>query len=236
MTTSDLSSSDAVQLLSDGTPSVYDDLLRHARAEDCAPVWLAGADCRLGVMPVPDDPVGAIGAYDPYRVLAEWWPGPCPEGCTCLEPFLGELPELTRSGEEDRSTSPRTFREAAAMAEQAAAWGHLALVRVSRPADIPAVVGWGGACNYPHQDNVRLSAVLRSWEERFGAVLSVMTTSTLELSVAFPPTTQEEAELVASEHFAFCPDQVDPQNGVVYTPRSYGEKIRSATRWRFWWD
>ncbi|MFC5137009.1 DUF4253 domain-containing protein [Actinomycetospora rhizophila] len=238
MTTSDLSSSDTVDVLSDGTPTVYDDLLCHARAEHCTPVWLAHDDCRLGFLPVPDDPVGAIGAHDPYRVLAQWWPGPCPDDCACLDPFLGELPPLTRADGEDRSRDLRTFEEASGMAEDVVAYGlrKLALVRVSRPADIPAVVGWGGACNYSHQDNVRLGAVLRSWEERFGAVLSVMSSSTLLLSVAFPPTTDEEAELVASEHFAFCPDQVDPQNGTVYTPRTYGQTIRNANHWRFWWD
>ena len=98
-------------------------------------------------------------------------------------------------------------------------------------------MGWVGIGNYDHQDNVRISAVLRSWEERFGAVLAVMTESTLLLSVAYPPTTFREAEQVATEHFAFCPDQHDPQDGVtVHTPRSYGREIRKARWWRFWWD
>jgi hypothetical protein len=78
--------------------------------------------------------------------------------------------------------------------------------------------------------------VLRSWEERFGAVLVAMTFSTLVLAVAHPPRSQADAERVAAEHFAFCPDQHDPQNGTVYTPRTYGRTIRGASRWRFWWD
>lgn len=240
MTTSDLTPVDAVELLRDGSPTVYDNLLRHAGAENCTPVWLAHGDCRLGVLPVPEDPVGAIDANDPFRVLSEWWPGPCPDGCACLDPFLGELPQLTRGGGDDRSRARRTLDEATEMAEDLVACPpsglKLAVVRAARPADIPAVVGWGGACNYSHQDNIRISAVLRSWEERFGALLTVMTSSTLVLSVASPPTTADEAELVATEHFAFCPDQVDPQNGTVYTPRTYGQTIRDAHHWRFWWD
>lgn len=43
-------------------------------------------------------------------------------------------------------------------------------------------------------------------------------------------------ERVATEHFAFCPDQHDPQNGTVYTPRTYAETIRGARLWKFWWD
>ena len=204
-------------------------------------MWLAESnDSGIGVLPVPDDPVAQVDAHDPYRVLAEWWPGPCPDGCTCLEPFDGELPELVRLGRTDRSRSRRTIHQAAEMADDIVIHGsgRLALVPVARPADVPAVTGWVGAGNYPHQDNIRLSVVLRSWEERFGAVLTALTPSTLLLSVAYPPTTFREAEQVATEHFAFCPDQHDPQDmkGTVYTPRSYGRTIRNAKFWSFWWD
>jgi hypothetical protein len=48
-----------------------------------------------------------------------------------------------------------------------------------------------------------------------------VTFSTLVLAVAHPPRSQADAERVAAEHFAFCPDQHDPQNGTVYTPRTY---------------
>jgi hypothetical protein len=65
----------------------------------------------------------------------------------------------------------------------------------------------------PHQDLVGLSAVLRSWEERFGATLVWIGGFTLVLAVADPPRTREESERVAAEHFAFCHDQVDPQDG-----------------------
>jgi hypothetical protein len=241
VTTSDLSASDAMELVPGAGPHTYRELLRDARAAHRTPIWLdPRGDSRIGLLPVPDDPLAEIDAHDPYRVLAEWWPGPCPEGCACLEPFTGELPELTRSGATDRSTSRRTIQEATAMADDVVTYatGNLGVVRATRPADIPAVVGWGGACNYDHQDNVRISAVLRSWEQRFGAVLTVMTQDTLLLSVAYPPTTFREAERVATEHFAFCPDQHDPQDmkGTVYTPRSYGREIRNARWWRFWWD
>lgn len=239
MTTSDLPASDTVELLHRASPSIYGELLRDARTSGRTPVWVSPrGDNRFGVLAVPDDPISAVDAHDPYRVLAEWWPGPCPDGCACLAPFTGELPALTRAGRADRSTSRRAIEEATSTATDLRACGdvNLVVVPVTRPADIPAAVGWGGICNYDHQDNVRLSAVLRSWEERFGAVLTVMTESRLLVSVAYPPTTVREAEHVATEHFAFCPDQVDPQNGTVYTPGSYAREIRNARWWRFWWD
>lgn len=112
----------------------------------------------------------------------------------------------------------------------------LAVVDAARPADIPIALGWAGMCNYRDRHLVGLCAVLRSWEERFGAVLVAMTFSTLVLAVAHPPRSQADAERLAAEHFAFCPDQHDPQNGIVYTPRTYGRTIRGADAWRFWWD
>lgn len=234
MTSTDRASTDAVRVLDAPDPSLYATLLHDAHVTHASPVWLGGS--RLGFLPVPKDPSAAIDALDPYSVLAGWWPGPCPDGCLCLEPFTGALPELARAGSHDRSQEAATAHEALTFAREIAMHKSLALVDVVRPADIPAAVGWGGICNYSHQDLVRICAVLRSWEERFGAILTVMTESVLQLSVADPPRSREESEQVATEHFSFCPDQHDPQNGTVYTPRTYGTRIRGKRRWTFWWD
>ena len=59
----------------------------------------------------------------------------------------------------------------------------LGLVPAGRPADVPAAAGWFGMCN-SWDDVVAMSAVLRSWEDRFGAVLVLMGRATLELAVA----------------------------------------------------
>lgn len=60
------------------------------------------------------------------------------------------------------------------MAREVADHASLAVVNADRPADIPAVVGWGGIGNYRHQELPGISAVLRSWEERFRAILTVL--------------------------------------------------------------
>ena len=193
MTTSDIPASDLVELVPDARPNAYRELLGEGRTSHRVPVWLGrGSDAGIGVLPVPVDHSADVDTHDPSRVLADWWPGPCPDGCTCLEPFSGQLPRLVRAGRADRSTSRRTVEEAAAMADEVMSYGvgDLAVVRAARPADVPATTGWVGAGNYEHQDNVRISAVLRSWEDRFGALLVGMTESTLLLSVAFPPTTR----------------------------------------------
>lgn len=122
------------------------------------------------------------------------------------------------------------------MAREVADHASLAVVNAHRPADIRAVVGWGGIGNYRHQELSGISAVLRSWEERFRAILTVLMDAVLYLSVADPAKSRGESERVAAEHFAFCPDQHDLQNGTVYTPRTYTETIRRERGWRFWWD
>jgi hypothetical protein len=78
-----------------------------------------------------------------------------------------------------------------------------------------------------------LSAVLRSWEERFGAVLVGVGFDTLHLLVERPPQTMESAIRVAAEHFAFCTDNVDQGAGSI---RELAQELVGAPIWSFWWD
>jgi hypothetical protein len=110
----------------------------------------------------------------------------------------------------------------------------LALVPARRSADIPAAVGWSGPMNY-EGDTARLCAVLRSWEDRFGIRVVALTFDQLVLSVAAPPGTRAEAEAVAAEHFAFCPDNIT--QGHHETLRAYAEhEVLGQHVWSFWWD
>ncbi|MFF4353757.1 DUF4253 domain-containing protein [Streptomyces sp. NPDC001530] len=110
----------------------------------------------------------------------------------------------------------------------------LALVPARRSADIPAAIGWSGHMNY-EGDVARLCAVLRSWEDRFGIRVIALTFDQLVLSVAAPPTTMSEAEAVAAEHFAFCPDNIT--QGDHETLRAYAaHALLGKQVWSFWWD
>ena len=106
----------------------------------------------------------------------------------------------------------------------------LGLVPVARAGDVPAAVGWAGAERW---DAATVSAVLRSWEDRFGAVLVRMGRATLELSVAAPPWERSECLAIAAEHYAFCDDTYRGNPGTL---RDYANLLRGATRWSFWWD
>lgn len=110
---------------------------------------------------------------------------------------------------------------------------YLGLVAVERPADVPARIGWMGAVNVSTLHADRITAVLRSWEERFGAVLVGLGFDTLTLAIGRPPRTAEEAQGVASELAAFCPDLVHQGVGSL---QALAEEILGADTWQFWWD
>jgi hypothetical protein len=108
-----------------------------------------------------------------------------------------------------------------------------ALAYARRSADIPAAIGWTGPAN--HEDDIAaLCAVLRSWEDRFGLRVVALGYDTLTATVAAPPTTIEEAEDVAAEHFAFCPDAIT--QGVHDSLRTYADRaLLVQETWHFRW-
>jgi hypothetical protein len=109
--------------------------------------------------------------------------------------------------------------------------GGLMLVPVVRPADVPEVLGWWGATNIDYAGS-DLAAVLRSWEERFGVVLVGIGFDTLLVQVARRPESAAQTEALVSEHYAFCPDNIE--QGLA--PDAYAEGLTEWTHWHFWWD
>lgn len=153
-------------------------------------------------------------------------------------PYGPEWPGLAPATEPEPAVDPDV--RAAEVADSLAESGtwlkepRLALVPARRSADIPAAIGWSGQINY-EGDVARLCAVLRSWEDRFGIRVVALTFDQLVLSVAAPPTTQEEAEAVAAEHFAFCPDNIT--QGHHDALRAYAQhEVLNQQVWSFWWD
>jgi hypothetical protein len=108
----------------------------------------------------------------------------------------------------------------------------LALVPVTRGADVPVALGWYGAVNHTN-DIWKISVVLRSWEERFGALLVELGFDTVSLIVRRPPRA-EEALAVAAEHYAFCPDNIDQSE--TSSLSAYAELLTQSPAWHFWWD
>jgi hypothetical protein len=175
----------------------------------------------------------AIDRIDVEDVLRQSWSQtPWPPGST--EPFT-DFPGLAPAA---KHSSPG-FNPLAAERVGADAW--LLLVPCNRPADaITMLGGLAGEVEAPV-----ISAVLRSWEERFSATAYEVAPDLVKLSVAAPPATEEHALLVAAEHMAFCPpddggapgalrkvanDLVTAEEG--YTDESYRS---SRERWYVGW-
>ena len=115
----------------------------------------------------------------------------------------------------------------------------LLLVPVNRPADVPSVLGTN-LTQYLTPD--KTSAVLRSWEERFGAVPVVLGPGDLQLAVGAPPTASKQARQLVYEQYAFNPEDelttLEDLPAVAQRLRSDepdGVSGRSAGLWGFGW-
>lgn len=141
-----------------------------------------------------------------------------------LAPFAGEMPELAAPGPEgDADVLPKIVEQLE---------GRLGLVATTRPADAITRFGWMGPVNY-YDDVAPLSAVLRSWEDRFDAYVVGVGFATLTLAVERPPRDLDHALVLAAEHFAMCPDNVWQDAGSL---QAYAERLVSRHWWSFWWD
>ncbi|WP_217235347.1 DUF4253 domain-containing protein [Streptomyces sp. AC555_RSS877] len=198
------------------------------------------------------------GDHDAEEVLAEFWeehtaddqPPPETEAAEATEateqaspshddplaPFGPAWPGLAPAGREEADPDVRAAEVADSVrGGRGSAFHHprLALVPARRSADIPAAIGWTGPLNHEN-DVARLCAVLRSWEDRFGIRVVALTSDTLVVSVAAPPSTPAEAEAVAAEHVAFCPDTL--MQGDLDDLRTYAKELIGEPAWSFWWD
>ncbi|QWB23884.1 MULTISPECIES: DUF4253 domain-containing protein [Streptomyces] len=178
------------------------------------------------------------GDHDAEEVLAEYWEECAAEGDTWPGPAAPATQDPAPDADPDMAPDPDAV--AAAVADSLLEAGgplkdpRLALVPARRSADIPTAIGWTGPAHH-EGDTARISAVLRSWEDRFGIRVVALGFDHLLLSVAAPPTTLAEAEAVAAEHFAFCPDNI--RQSADPTLRSYAERqVRDQPTWPFWWD
>ncbi|MFI5845309.1 DUF4253 domain-containing protein [Catenuloplanes sp. NPDC051500] len=171
-------------------------------------------------------------AFDPAALLATGWDdNTSPDGDSDdLAPYGSGWPGLAPA---IRFGDPaRTADDAATEWLRMRPARRLGLIPAGRPADAVTTIGWTGAINYV-ADSAQLSAVLRSWEDRFGAVLIGAGFAELHLSVPTPPTSAAAARPLAAEHFAFCPDQVYQGAGSLKT---YAGQLVNAPIWSFWWD
>jgi Domain of unknown function (DUF4253) len=128
------------------------------------------------------------------------------------------------------------------IAEQEGALGSLwpariGLVPAARPADALARAGFDGAMNR-YGSPSELVAVLRSWEDRFGAVLMEIGFAHYRLLVQRPPRTLAAAQAVAAEIWAVSDEfwPIERPGTAVRDVPEIAELITGAPFWALWLD
>ena len=219
------------------------------------PILLAGLDGDTerpwdnGEFDAPYD-VSGIDELPAERVLAACWSaaqddeGDDAAAEAARAPFGRRFPGLAPP---ETEALPRAQLATAAASLAPARVG---LVAANRPADVLARLGWSGVVNW-YDSPLPVAAVLRSWEERFGARLLEVGFADIRVLVERPPRSLTAAERVAAEHYVFCDavfsdtvvgntvvsdtvvgDTADRPNDIA----SIAASLVSAPIWSFWWD
>ena len=93
------------------------------------------------------------------------------------------------------------------------------------------LIGWSGLAGRG-ESLLPLTAVLRSWEDRFGARLIDVGYAGLRLLAERPPRTLEAAQRLAAEQVVLADECIDSASTV---PDIAG-RLLNAPIWTFWWD
>lgn len=178
----------------------------------------------------PPPPISDLDDLDPAAILAACWDSTIPdeeeddaEAAEDRAPFSRRFPGLAPRQDQEL---PATERGRAIGSLRPA---YLALVPASRPADVLPLVGWHGTLQF--DSSLPIAAVLRSWEDRFGARLVEIGFDELRLLVERPPRTLEAAQAIAAEHFAFADESSGLNRISRIAPHLVGQPF-----WSFWWD
>src|SRR5262249_24999890 len=106
----------------------------------------------------------------------------------------------------------------------------IGLVPADRPADVLPLIGWTPS---DQSDALPVAAVVRSYEERFGARLFRVGFAEISLLASRPPSSTEHARRLAAEHFVFCDECAGRGLSDV---TSITEHLMASPVWTFWWD
>ncbi|MFI6874063.1 DUF4253 domain-containing protein [Streptomyces sp. NPDC050400] len=181
------------------------------------PVW---TDPAPDPMPDPASDLAPDGTepwpHDPGPPF-DRWPGQAPRmPATAADPTPGEAASSLLAGLVD--DAPFGLEDC-----------RLVLVPARRGSDAVALLGWTAEAPLP-----LLCALLRSWEDRFGAQAVALFGGELHVSVTRPPVEAGHVNLLALEHVLSTADNIvdDPP-----TPfPEYATRLAGRTSWSFWWD
>jgi hypothetical protein len=195
-----------------------------------------------GEFVMPENPREADG-LDADAVLHDRWssslPSPDeedPESIEMRAPFTREWPGLappqrTPLTPAERQQALDVVLPRIRQANMATGAARIGLVAAGRPADVLPVIGWDGLVNRG-EALLPLTAVLRSWEDRFGARLIDVGYADLRLLVERPPRTLEAAQRIAAEHVVLADECIDALRDIPHI----STRLVNFPIWTFWWD
>jgi hypothetical protein len=189
--------------------------------------WDTGEFC------TPVDPA-PLDRMDAAQVLGDMWDDEMPsdeeededdeEWAAMRAPFSRQFPGLAPP--EDTPLSPQQLDQVLSSLPAA----RIGLVPAARPADVLPLIGWTPS---DQSDALPVAAVVRSWEDRFGARLLEVGFAQISLLIDRPPRSTGQAQRIAAEHFAFC-DECAGQ-GLSDISRITAS-LMATPIWTFWWD
>ncbi|WP_056501417.1 DUF4253 domain-containing protein [Sphingomonas sp. Leaf22] len=140
-----------------------------------------------------------------------------------LVPANGPWPARTEQGEMTAATDLLTGKPYDRV--------HIVTLPTRTSWEVPAYLRWGGWNACPPAEYQ--CAMLRRWQERYGAELVGIDRDTIELRVKRRPRDRAEALALAHECYAYCPDTVDQG---VDTIEALAATLMASDWWFFWWD
>jgi hypothetical protein len=189
-----------------------------------------------------DDPAAA-DRFDAAAVLTQRWAGRAEGQDEYADP---EEERRFRAWEAARIAPFTQFPGLTPATAQALSPGELAvcfdslpptrigLAAAGRPADALIAMGW-----YPGNwwdGQAPMTAVLRSWEDRFGARLLAVDRIIVRLLVTCPPRDQATALRIAAEQWAFAYEcWPGKQTGLNYV-NDIATHLMNEPTWGFYWD
>jgi hypothetical protein len=191
----------------------------------------------------PPADLAAAGQIDPAVVLGSRWsrqarvpaeeeePDPWYREQARLQiaPFSGDFPGLAPASA--HALDPAQVRAALAGLPSA----RIGLAAASRPADALAAMGWQPG-NWT-EGVEPVTAVLRSWEARFGTRLLAVGYDEFKLLASRPPRDQAAAQVLAAEIFALTHEFTRNWDTDALTAvHEIADSLTRSPIWGFWWD
>lgn len=105
------------------------------------------------------------------------------------------------------------------------------LLPVAHSWQVPLMLRYGNwnACPAAEEH----AAVMRMWEQEYGAKVVTVSPDVIEMSVERPPQTREAAMALARQHFIYCADIVQQGTGTLEV---LANTLLNGHVWYFWWD